>query len=177
MSTRETGDEVLRSRHDEQFASARASRIEKQSDLFPRYSFAVVTGRYKILDNRSNGPVKITQIATADGEQEARTIVNALNADVQFLANRAEELSSLLAGMTTERDGLREALRHLRKTWLDLKSQLAQVEKERDELRRANIALIEDNQTVLRNFKPAVDAEVDRLITERLKQNDRPGVR
>lgn len=30
---------------------------------------------------------------------------------LQFLANRAEELSSLLAGMTTERDGLRDQLR------------------------------------------------------------------
>lgn len=34
-------------------------------------------------------------------------------AHLQFLANRAEELSSLLAGMTTERDGLREVLREV----------------------------------------------------------------
>lgn len=50
----------------------------EQSQLFPRYSFAVVTGRYKILDNRSSR-LTTNQIATADGEEEARLIVTALN--------------------------------------------------------------------------------------------------
>lgn len=59
-----------------------------QSGLFPRYSFAVVTGRYKILDNRSDGPVRITQIATADGEGEARAIIQALNQHHSLLAER-----------------------------------------------------------------------------------------
>lgn len=62
----------------------------EQSRLFPRYSFAVVTGRYKILDNRSDSPTRITQIATADGEDEARTIVGALNAIEQHAALVAE---------------------------------------------------------------------------------------
>lgn len=35
-------------------------------------------------------------------------------AQLRFLGNRAEELSSLLAGMTTERDGLRGAIEHFR---------------------------------------------------------------
>lgn len=64
-------------------SAPRAGERDTQSQLFPRYSFAIVTGRYKILDNRSEGPTRITQIATADGEDEARTIVHALNAAEQ----------------------------------------------------------------------------------------------
>lgn len=70
-------DKVFGIEH-EQPASV-TGREAEQSQLFSRYTFAVVTGRYKILDNRSDGPVRIAQIATADGEVEARTIVRALN--------------------------------------------------------------------------------------------------
>lgn len=50
-----------------------ASNGEQQE----RYGFVVFTGRYKILDyHKPDGQ----QIATADGEDEARTIVRALNA-------------------------------------------------------------------------------------------------
>lgn len=38
-------------------------------------------------------------------------------AQLRFLGNRAEELSSLLAGMTTERDELQEALRQVRSSF------------------------------------------------------------
>jgi hypothetical protein len=45
-----------------------------------RYGFAVITGRYKILDyHKPDGQ----QIATADNEEAARTIVRALNASQQ----------------------------------------------------------------------------------------------
>lgn len=59
---------------------ASGTTINKQSDLFPRYTFKVVTGRYKVIDNRSDSEPKVRQIATADGEDEARMIIEALNA-------------------------------------------------------------------------------------------------
>ena len=71
--------------------------------------------------NVTNG--KGREIATGIyREEDAMQIVSDHNqhqhcaTQLQFLANRAEELSSLLAGMTTERDGLREALRRLAQT-------------------------------------------------------------
>ena len=60
-----------------------APEWDDQSRLFSRYTFKVVTGRYKILDNRSNSEPRVRQIATADGEDEARVIVEALNATEQ----------------------------------------------------------------------------------------------
>ena len=45
-----------------------------------RYGFVVFTGRFKVLDyHKANGQ----QMATADGEEEARIIVRALNAAEQ----------------------------------------------------------------------------------------------
>lgn len=72
----------------------------KQSKLFSRYTFAVVTGRYKILDNRSEGPTRITQIATADGEDEARLIIQALNQHATLIEQR-ERLLRLLRPVTS----------------------------------------------------------------------------
>lgn len=60
-----------------------------------RYGFVVFTGRYKILDyHKADGQ----QIATADGEEEARTIVRALNASNAYaaLVAQRERLVDLL---------------------------------------------------------------------------------
>lgn len=79
--------------------------ITKQSDLFPRYTFTVVTGRYKIIDNRSDSEPRVRQIATADGEDEARIVVRALNA--------AEQHSTLIAQRERLLEVARSALRAL----------------------------------------------------------------
>lgn len=57
------------------------------------------------VDKRVDARIQITK--TWNQHQQCAT-------QLQFLANRAEELSSLLAGMTTERDRLREVLRQAR---------------------------------------------------------------
>lgn len=57
--------------------------------------------------NELDKAVAALQGQPASSEQDHAT-------QLHFLANRAEELSSLLAGMTTERDELREALRQAR---------------------------------------------------------------
>lgn len=75
----------------------------EQSQLFPRYSFAVVTGRYKILDNRSDSEPRVQQIATADGEDEARVIVQALNASEQHYRKAVDEAER--SRTTTGREG------------------------------------------------------------------------
>lgn len=77
-------DDLPVTEHDDEPPAPRAGERNTQSQLFPRYSFAIVTGRYKILDNRAGS--KFPQIATADGEDEARTIVHALNAAEQHTA-------------------------------------------------------------------------------------------
>ena len=71
-----------------------------------RYGFVIFTGRYEILDyHKADGQ----QIATADGEDEARTIVRALNA------------SNAYAALVAQREKSLEALRGVR---LMLKSEL-----------------------------------------------------
>lgn len=82
-----------------------------------RYGFVVFTGRYKILDYyKPNGQ----QIATADGEEEARLIIQVLNQHATLseqrerLLNTLKELGLYAAGLEMmlnkhEGDALREA--------------------------------------------------------------------
>lgn len=107
-----------------QSPTPRAGESE-QSKLFSRYTFAVVTGRYKILDNRSDGPARTTQIATADGEDEARLIVQALNQHATLveqrdrLQERFDAEHELLAKVVSERNGLREQRDQLSATMIN----------------------------------------------------------
>lgn len=128
----------------------------EQSQLFPRYSFAVVTGRYKILDNRSDGPVRIAQIATADGEQEARTIVNALNAQAETVATPVYKHSDL-QGML---DQIAEAYRDQHAQLTSLREQNERLREALQFQRDALHDLCDDSEAM--TFAAAIDSREDR---------------